>query len=130
MHDILRRPERLSIIGGRFVVGFFMQKKKVDPFYKTVRWQNLRGRVLARDGYQCQMNKRYGRSVMANTVHHVFPREDYPQFQWQAWNLISLSTGEHNKMHVRNSHELSDYGIELLRRVARKNNIPVPEEYL
>ena len=106
-----------------------MQKKKVDPFYKSIRWQNLRGRVLARDGYQCQISKRFGRDVLANTVHHVFPRELYPQYQWQAWNLISLSHGEHNKMHIRNSHELSEDGIKLLRRIAFKNNIPVPEEY-
>lgn len=62
-------------------------------------------------------------------MHHVFPREEYPEYQWQAWNLISLSGEMHNRLHDRVTNELTDEGIELLKRVARKNNISVPMRY-
>lgn len=56
-------------------------------------------------------------------VHHVFPREQYPEYQWEPWNLISLSAEAHNEMHDRNTGSLTDKGQELLKRVARKRNM-------
>ena len=65
----------------------------------------------------------------ANTVHHIFPAEDFPQYAFEKWNLISLSSEAHNMMHDRTTNELTDAGMELLRRTARKNKIPVPLRY-
>ena len=28
----------------------------------------------------------------ANTVHHIYPADEYPQYAWCDWNLISVST--------------------------------------
>ena len=53
-------------------------------------------------------------------VHHIFPREDYPEFQWSEWNLISLSSEMHNALHDRNSGELTEKGMDLLKRTKRK----------
>ncbi len=78
---------------------------------------------MARDGYRCQLAKRYGKNVPANTVHHIFPRETYPQYQWEEWNLISVSAEMHNELHDRTTNELTDKGIELLKRIARKKGI-------
>ena len=94
-----------------------------ESFYKSKRWQRLRKAVLARDGYQCQESKRYGKVLPATTVHHIFPREDYPQYQWESWNLISLSADVHDQMHNRTTRELTQQGLELLERTATKYGI-------
>ena len=103
--------------------------KSADPFYKSSRWRRLRESVMRRDGYMCQESRRYGKRAEATTVHHVFPRDAYPEYQWEAWNLISLAGDVHDQMHDRQTGELTDRGRELLRRVARRQGIEVPERY-
>jgi len=100
-----------------------------DPFYDTRRWRHLRGVILRRDGYMCQQARRYGRRVAADTVHHVFPRELFPEYQWESWNLVSLCRAEHDAMHDRNTGDLTDAGVALLRRTARRYGVPVPVRY-
>lgn len=87
--------------------------------YTSRRWIRLREKILKRDNYQCQYSKRYGRRVQANTVHHIFPVETYPQYEWCEWNLISLSAEAHNIMHDRDTHELTDEGKKLQNRTRR-----------
>lgn len=103
--------------------------KTVDPFYKSARWLRLREAVLRRDGYQCQISRRYGRRVQATTVHHVLPRTEYPEYQWEPWNLISLCAERHDELHDRNTGALTDKGAELLRRTARKYGVEIPRHY-
>ena len=92
--------------------------------YKSKRWKKLREAVLRRDGYLCQYEARFGKRVEATTVHHILPAEKYPEYQWEPWNLISLSTVAHNKMHDRESHELTDEGMKLVERLKKKQTIP------
>lgn len=87
------------------------------------RWTKLREFILRRDKYLDQVALRYGKRIEANTVHHIFPRELFPQFTYEAWNLISVSHATHNKLHVRDSHKLTEEGWNLLVRTARKNKI-------
>ena len=103
--------------------------KTPEQFYSSAKWKHLRGVILRRDGYMCQLSKRYGKRVQADTVHHIFPREDFPEYQWAAWNLVSLSKDVHDTLHDRNTRELTDKGVELLRRTARKYDVPVPLRY-
>jgi len=100
-----------------------------NPWYHSAKWRHLREVILRRDGYQCQLSKRYGKRVQASTVHHIFPREQYPEYQWMAWNLISLSASAHDKLHDRTTDELTPEGVDLLRRTARKYDIPLPLRY-
>ena len=93
--------------------------------YKGRGWERLRERILKRDNYQCQVSKRYGKNVQANTVHHIFPVSKYPQYQYCDWNLISVTASVHNTFHYRDSDELTEAGTELLRRTARKQGIKV-----
>ena len=72
----------------------------------------------------CQESKRYGRAVPANTVHHIFPRDEYPEYELEPWNLISLSTKAHDEMHDRNTGRLTEKGRRLLDRTAREQGIP------
>lgn len=100
--------------------------KKADPFYQSSRWVKKREKIMRRDGYMCQYFKRLGKMRPADTVHHIFPRELFPEYAWEDWNLIALSNEAHNKMHHRDSHDLTAAGQELMWRTARKHGIAVP----
>ena len=101
----------------------------MDGFYKSRRWRLLRKAVLRRDGYVCQWSKRFGKRVEAQTVHHVFPREEFPEYQWEGWNLVSLSGRVHDEMHDRVTGALTEKGRALLRVVARRAGVDVPGKY-
>ena len=78
--------------------------------YKSKRWRALRAGILRRDGYLCRECRRDGKTVQADTVHHVYPVECYPQMAWERWNLISLCTPCHNAMHARTGDTLTEAG--------------------
>ena len=84
--------------------------------YKSARWKALRRRVLSRDKYLCRESRRYGRLVEATTVHHIWPADKYPEYAWCEWNLISLSSREHNAMHDRHTGDLTELGEYWRRR--------------
>lgn len=107
-----------------------MRQKKADPFYKGARWERVRAAALARDGYMCRESARFGRRVQADTVHHAFPRELFPEYQYSLWNLVSLSAAVHDQMHDRVTGDLTEKGKDLLRRVARRAGVDVPGRYL
>ena len=71
----------------------------------------------------CQLSRRYGKNRPADMVHHIFPREDYPQFALCDWNLISLTNSMHDTLHDRNTGQLTAAGLDLMRRTAVKNGI-------
>lgn len=98
-------------------------------FYKDPRWEAKRQSILRRDRYMCQLSARYGKHNQAEIVHHVFPLLEFPEYAFQDWNLISITRKEHNKLHDRDTEELTEYGRQLLVRIARKNNIQIPEKY-
>lgn len=101
--------------------------KTTDPFYVSKRWEKRRAAILRRDKYTCQISKRYGRQVQANTVHHIFPRELFPEYEWESWNLISVCAKVHDQLHDRVSGSLTYKGIQLMERTARLNNIDIRE---
>ena len=106
-----------------------MRVKAADPFYRSKRWLGLRRAALARDGWMCQECRRFGKRVDAVAVHHVFPRNEFPEFQWAGWNLASLCKGCHDAMHDRNTNALTARGVELLKRTARRRDMGVPLRY-
>jgi 5-methylcytosine-specific restriction endonuclease McrA len=89
-------------------------------FYKSTKWKRKRNNILKRDDYMCQESKRYGKTVSATTVHHIYPLEYYPELAFIDWNLISLSNIKHNSMHDRDTHELTDLGKQWQARVRDK----------
>ena len=86
--------------------------------YKTKRWRILRESILRRDRYRCRESARYGVRAEADTVHHVWPAEDYPEYAWEPWNLISLTAAKHDAMHDRFSGKLTTLGQAWQRRVS------------
>lgn len=101
-----------------------------SEFYDSPRWIKLRNRVLRRDKYQDVYAKRYGKVKQAEVVHHIFPREKFPEYEYEAWNLISVSRQTHNTFHDRDTDELTDQGRELLRSTAIRFGKEIPEEYM
>ena len=94
--------------------------KRVKVFYKDKKWQRKRLYILRRDGYKCQDAKRYGQYAEATTVHHCFPVEEYPELAYTDWNLISLSSANHNKCHDRNTNKITEYGMYWQRKRRRE----------
>lgn len=90
--------------------------KEKDMDYYGGKWKRKRKRILRLDGYVCQIAKRYGVTEQANTVHHIYPAKEYPEYQWEDWNLISVSSASHNKLENRLTGELTEMGKELMRQ--------------
>lgn len=84
--------------------------------YESTRWRKKRIHILKRDGYICQHFKRYGKRIDADTAHHIYPVDEYPEYTWCDWNLISLSRKAHDMMHDRVTGKLTRLGEELKRK--------------
>lgn len=97
--------------------------KKVDPFYKSKKWQELRAKALRRDGYTDQLLIREGKRRNATTVHHALPRERYPEYQYSLWNLVSMTDETHEALHDRRFGTLTKEGELLMQEVADKNGV-------
>lgn len=89
--------------GRMSVVCVQMEKGK---FYTSEKWKRKRAAILARDKYQCQICKRYGRMRQATEVHHIVHLEDDPSRAFDASNLISLCKACHNAQHPEKQKEL------------------------
>ena len=87
--------------------------------YNSLKWKHTARVVMRRDGYMCQLSKRYGKAVPAEVVHHIFPVDEYPEYAYELWNLISLSRKMHNTLHDRNTDALTAEGVALMRRAKR-----------
>lgn len=84
--------------------------------YKKKRWKIKREHILKRDKYLCKLSLRYGKRVDATVVHHIYPADEYPEYFWCDWNLISVSETMHNKLHDRVTGKLTAMGEDLKRR--------------
>lgn len=84
-----------------------------SELYHSTRWKRKREKILRRDGYMCQLSLRYGKRIDADIVHHIYPVEDYPEYAFCDWNLISLSSSMHNKLHDRSTNKLTELGETL-----------------
>lgn len=104
-----------------------MKRKATDPFYNTKDWKRKREAILRRDNYIDQLEKRAGFNVNADTVHHVFPIDQYPEYRLKSWNLISVSRETHEALHNRITGELSEAGTKLLHEVAKREGIKLNE---
>lgn len=71
----------------------------INEFYHSRQWEHLRASVLRRDGYRCQICRRYGRLRQATTVHHIKHLDEYPELALDPSNLISVCTACHAELH-------------------------------
>ncbi len=91
----------------------------MKDFYKTSKWKGKRESILKRDEYMCRECKRYGKSVLAVTVHHVISLEQRPDLKLASDNLLSLCSKCHDKMHDRTNNQLTKLGQEWVERIKR-----------
>lgn len=97
-----------------------LSSKSIDVFnYNSLKWKHTARMVMRRDGYMCQLSKRYGKAVPAEVVHHIFPVDEFPEYAYEPWNLIALSRKMHNTLHDRNTDALTAEGVALMRRTKR-----------
>lgn len=94
---------------------FVLEYWKMFDYYSG-KWKKKRKHILRLDGYVDKIEKRYGRTVEATVVHHIYPADEYPEWAWEDWNLISVSLATHNKLENRKTGELTEMGIQLQRR--------------
>lgn len=98
----------------------------MEDFYKSPRWRRMRHHVLLRDNWTDKIAERDGVRIAADTVHHILPREDYPQYELCDWNLISVSKETHKKrLHMKYSGLLTPLGKRLMYETANANHIPL-----
>lgn len=102
--------------------------KQINSYHEP-RWERLRKQALKRDNYMDMYLKRYGKFKNAEIVHHIFPVSEYPEYQYELWNLISVTRSTHNLFHDRVTDELTEEGKEVLRRLCKKRNMEVPYKY-
>ena len=86
--------------------------------YYGSKWKRKQKHILKLDGYKCRVAAMYGRAEEANTVHHIYPAEKYPEWAWEDWNLISVSQATHNRLENRKTGELTELG-EMLQNLIK-----------
>lgn len=84
--------------------------------YSSSKWKKKRSHILRMDGYKDRVALRYGKTLPADHVHHIYPAREFPEYQWADWNLISVSKMTHETLENRKSGELSRKGLELQRK--------------
>ena len=68
----------------------------------------------------CKECSRYGKSTLANIVHHIIPLEERTDLALDNRNLVSLCERCHERMHNKFNNELSKLGLEWRERLERK----------
>ncbi len=127
--DYLKQDEASTTPKGNHKKDYCHSDHSNKKFYNSAKWIHLRDVALRRDGYICQISKQYGKTIQAETVHHIFPLSEYPEYGLELWNLVSVTHVRHMELHVL-SGALSPAGIALLIKTARKNDIAIPSKYL
>ena len=123
---LYRQTQRSGKSPGAYCLSEEIGEEMFD--YNSKEWQRKRNMILKRDGYACQLSKREGIRAEADTVHHIFPVREYPQYALCTWNLISLSRAMHNTLHDRDTDELTEEGMALLRETALRQGIDLMDE--
>lgn len=75
-------------------------RDKAQKWYKSKRWQKVRGRQLARHPY-CQCPLHEGKYLLANVVDHIEPHRGDPRKFWSVRNLQSLTKQCHDSWKQR-----------------------------
>ena len=71
----------------------------------------------------CRECIRYGKSVIAATVHHIIPLNQRPDLKLTSDNLLSLCNKCHDKMHDRINNQLTKVGEDWVSRIQNSKNM-------
>jgi hypothetical protein len=76
-----------------------------NAYYHCAKHRKWRNAVLARAGYLCEECARYGRRVTATHAHHIKPRAEFPELQYDVENGKALCASCHSKIEPRTPHK-------------------------
>lgn len=110
-----------------------MRRIKVDSdqFIWSEKWREKSQKVLRRDNYLDQyILQKENRVIPADMVHHILPRESFPQYAMEEWNLIAVSRRTHNKILHTIKGKLTRAGKALMYETAWRNGIKMTEKIL
>lgn len=108
-----------------------MKNVQSDEFIWSEQWRRKAHSILRRDGYIDQyILKKTGRMIEANLVHHILPRDEYPQYAMEDWNLISLNKQTHSRIIHTIKGKLTNEGRKLMMETAFKQGIKLHEKIL
>ena len=96
--------------------------------YNSKRWRRKAEYIKRKYGYLCQESLRYGKRVEAEMVHHIYPVDEYPEYAYADWNLLPLSNKQHNRMHIRETRELTPLGKAWQRRTPLPSPSPTSQK--
>lgn len=101
-------------------------------FYKSSAWKKKREHILKRDKWIDQIALKDGIRIEADTVHHILPREEWPEYQLMDWNLISVNNTVTHKgrIHEKYTGKLTKYGRSLAMATAYANGIKLKKKTL
>lgn len=95
-----------------------------EKFLHSNDWKRTREQILRRDGYMDQYVKATtGRIISGNIVHHILPKEKFPQWALSDWNLITVSENTHRHILHNKNGALTKAGEALMRETAERNHI-------
>lgn len=95
-----------------------------NDFTTTKKWREKRKKILQRDKYLDQVLLRQGIYRNATIVHHILPRDQFPQYAYADWNLTSVTLETHTKLlHNSFTGELTKLGKRLMIETAYKNGV-------
>src|SRR5699024_7948679 len=77
----------------------YVRDPKIDSFYKSRQWQQVRALAYERDNGLCQQCKSNGQLVQADVVHHIVEVKIDWTRRLDIDNLESLCHSCHNKIH-------------------------------
>ncbi len=90
------------------------RNSKVEKFYSSKQWQQLREYIKARDNYLCQDCLKEGRITIANQVHHIEPILKAWDKRFDEDNLVSLCNEHHKLRHnPRCNYEYDSIGSSI-----------------
>lgn len=72
----------------------------------------------------CELCLRINKRNAAAVVHHIVPVEKSDLLAYKDFNLISLCKRCHEHVHKRESHELSELGLTLVKELVQQSYIP------
>lgn len=93
--------------------------------YNSKKWYEKRKHILIRDKWLDQVALMDGVRLEADTVHHILPKEDFPEYQWCDWNLISVNgrITHKGRLHEKFTGKLTKLGKKLMRQTAQLHGV-------
>lgn len=70
-----------------------------QKLYSKSEWKTMIRKILARDGYRCQICGAEHKDGRKLVIHHLLPVSCFPEFIDKEWNLVTLCDKCHKKIH-------------------------------